>query len=405
MFDLEFLDIDKLSAILFVILMSVYLYYNRKNVGVQKILAIGKVPIIYFLLLRTKFGLKLMDKISSKFREAVKLFGYCSIGVGFVGMLLVSFLMLMSLLLLIFKPEVENGAALILPFTTIPGLGYLSFWHFIISLFIIAVIHEFAHGVVARAHDIKVKSSGTGAIGLIAPLLPLAFVEPDEEQIKEKPDIVQYSVFAAGPVINLVVGFLLYLLFIFVISPVGMGMFEENGFSFEVLNESYPAATSGLGDSEVIDALDGEPVDNFFDFSDRMRCVRPGETILIGTPKADYTITTTVSPDDENKGFIGIRPIENQVELKDEYKALSGPYFWFEGLIKWLFRLNLLVGIFNLLPVMIVDGGRMFQLAVNRILPNKKFADRIIMYMALFFLMIILLLLGKTYGTALLGLF
>ena len=179
LFGIDFLNFDILSAIIFLILMCIFLYIKRDNLVIQSGIKLGKIPILYFLLLKTKIGLKLMDKIAEKYREPVKLFGYIAIGVGFIGMLLVTFMMVFSVVLLFTRPDIENGAALLVPFTTIPGFGYLSFWHFIISIFCIATIHEFAHGVVARAHDITVKNSGTGAMGLIVPLIPLAFVEPD----------------------------------------------------------------------------------------------------------------------------------------------------------------------------------------------------------------------------------
>jgi len=403
----EFLNFDILSAVIFVIVMIIVLYVNRSKLGMQKLIAIGKIPILYLLLFRTQIGLKLMDKISTKYREAVRLFGYCSIGIGFFGMILVSLMMILSILLLIFKPEIENGAALILPFTNIPGLGYLSFWHFILSLFFIAVIHEFAHGVMARAYNIKVQSSGTGVFGLIVPLFPLAFVEPDEKEIAEQPDYVQYSVFAAGPVINIIVGLMLYLLFIFAVSPIGAAMIEEQGFVFETLNESYPASVAGLGTDEsmIINSLNDRDVVNYQEFIKGMSCIRPGENITIGTASAEYSFVTTISPTDEDQGFIGIRPIENKIDLEPKYEALSTPYFWFEGLLKWLYRLNLLVGIFNLLPIMIVDGGRMFQIAVKKLVPNKDIGNKMIGYIAFMFIAIILILLLKTYGTRFLGLF
>ena len=53
--------------------------------------------------------------------------------------------------------------------------------------------HEFGHGVVARAHGLKIQSSG---IFLLGPLFG-AFVEPNEKQLKKQNDIVQYSIYSA----------------------------------------------------------------------------------------------------------------------------------------------------------------------------------------------------------------
>ncbi len=403
LFGIGFLNFDVISAIVFVILMCIFLYHKRDKLTIQKGVSIGKLPIIYILLLRLKAGLRLMDRIAEKYREEVKLFGYCGIGVGFVGMLLVTALMVFSVFLLFFRPDIQNGAALLLPFTNIPGLGYLSFWHFLISIFFIAAIHEFAHGVVARAHDVPVSNSGVGALGVLVPAIPLAFVEPDEESLKKKDDVVQYSVFAAGPFINIVTGFLIFLLFILIFAPLQASMIQSDGFSFTTINESYPAYQSGMRDS-VINSLNGQNVTDFYDFQSRLDCVAPGERLTIGTTLGIYNLTTTASPTDPAQGFIGIRPIENVISLKSRYKVISGPFFWIKGLIQWLYRLSLLVGLFNLLPVLFVDGGRMFQIAVKKMIPDDRKGNKVIGFIAFVLLSIIVVLLLWTYIPKLYGL-
>jgi len=404
LFGIEFLNYDKLSAVIFVILLSLYLYKNRENVVSQKIISIWKFPIVYILMLRTKIGLNFMDRMANKYREIIKILGYCSIGVGFFGMILIIIYILFAVGLLIFRPDIENGAQLVLPFTTIPGLGYLSFWHFLICVFFIMVIHEFAHGVVSRAHNVKVNSSGIAAIGLLFPIFPIAFVEPDEKQVKKKDDVVQYSIFAAGPTINIIVAFLFALLFLWVIFPFDNAITENDGFSYSLLNDSYPASLSGMPNSTIITTLNGEEVTTFAEFSDKMDCITSGEVILVGTEDGSYNVTTTESPTDPHKGFLGIRPIENKISIKDEYEKYSVTFFWLRGLIKWLFILNLLVGMFNLLPIVIFDGGRMFQIAIGRVVTEKEKSNKIITLIAIIFASIMVIMLLRTYVPKILSL-
>lgn len=399
---LNSLNFDNVSAVIFVILMGIFLYAKRKDLNIQRIISLpkslGQFPILYILLLRTKWGIRFMEKMSTKYREPVKLFGYICIGVGFIGMAIAALMMILTLFLIIFRPQVENtGAVLLLPFTTIPGFGYLSFWHFLIALFIIATIHEFAHGVVAKAHGLKVKSSGIASLGLGIPLIPMAFVEPDEKKLREQPDVVQYSVFAAGPGINLFTAFVVYMIFLFVFVPIESNMIESKGFSFDLINETYPASASGMPPT-TINMLNGENITDFWDFQDKMACVGPGEEITLGTENGTYVMTTTASPDDESQGFIGIRPVQNEIALRSEYQGISMPFFWLKGLIQWLYRLNFFVGIFNLLPLVIVDGGRMFQIAVGKTVKSKVLQNRIIGYFATFFLIIMLIAFLKTYA-------
>jgi len=393
-------NIDILSAVVFLILMGLFLYRNKEKLSIQRLISLPQsmqnIPIIYALLLRTRWGLGLMDRMANKYREHIKLFGYCSVGIGFLGMLLITFMVLFSFGLLIFRPDIQNGAALLIPFTNIPGLGYLSFWHFIISLFIIITVHEFAHGVVARAHNIKVSSSGVGALSVVAPILPLAFVEPDEQELKKREDIIQYSVFSAGPVINIVIGILLFILFSYTFVPIEASLIEPTGFSFDLINDSYPAAQAGLNHSNIT-TLNGENIDSFIDFQRKMICIGPDEEIEIGTSIGDFTVVTTESPDNPEQGFIGIRPIQNEMRVKAQYQKISGTFFWFKDLFKWLFTLNIFVGLFNLLPMAIVDGGRMFQIAINKMVGDNEKGNRIVIYIALLFVAIMLIMLARTY--------
>ena len=116
------MNIEVILLIIFVIFLSVVLYVKRKKVVIQKII----FPFLYLIMYRTKLGINLMDKIAKKYNEYVKLFGYCSIGLGFLGMIYVSIAILMFIIKLVAFPAVSQpGVTLVLPFTNIPGIGYL----------------------------------------------------------------------------------------------------------------------------------------------------------------------------------------------------------------------------------------------------------------------------------------
>ena len=40
----------------------------------------------------------------------------------------------------------------------IPGLPTMSFWHWIVAIFILATVHETCHGIFARLNNVKLKS-------------------------------------------------------------------------------------------------------------------------------------------------------------------------------------------------------------------------------------------------------
>jgi len=57
--------------------------------------------------------------------------------------------------------------------------------------------------------------------------------------------------------------------------------------------------------------------------------------------------------------------------LKNE-SIFSYATVWITDLFYWLFLLNLGVGLFNLVPLGPIDGGRMFQVALERIMHTHK---------------------------------
>jgi membrane-associated protease RseP (regulator of RpoE activity) len=376
--------------IAFILVLSIVLFIKRKQLVMQKIV----YPFLYIILYRTKWGIALMDKIASKYRAWVQLYGYIGVGVGFVGMFYISLGVVVFLAKLVIFPAADaSGVSLVLPFTNIPGIGYLSFTHWIISIFILAVIHELSHGVVARAHNVPVKSSGFAVFALLAPVIPAAFVEPDEKKLAKKHDIVQYSVFAAGPMANLVLAFILLMVFPFVgdmtnstLAPFEDQMTYPAGFSYEILEEEgYPAFVAGVPNG-ILTSINGQAVEDYTDFYAAATCLVPDQEVTLGTDQGDYTIITMANPDREEKGFIGMKPTQNERRVYEENALVAGVYYWFRGLLKWLFLLNLFIGLANLLPLGIVDGGRMLQTALHSLYPNKKKAMKVWGFISMLFL-------------------
>ena len=395
------MNIEIIIFVMFVLILGLVLLLNRKKLVLQKIF----YPFLYLILYRTKLGIKLMNKIATMYNEVVKLFGYCSIGFAFLGMIYISVSILFFILKLIFRPDVSQpGVSLVLPFTNIPGIGYLSFTHWIIGIFVLAVIHEFAHGVVARAHGLKVKSSGFAFFALLLPIIPAAFVEPDEKQLSKKSDIVQYSVFSAGPMINILFAVMLLLALPYVgdstnsvLAPYEDRFTEPVGFSYETLeNDSYPVYLAGIP-SGTLEAVNGVNIDNYVDFYKEMLIVSPGDSVLLTTDSGDYGIIAIESEDDPEKGFIGIRPVQNERRIIEGKEFWAPVYYWFRGMIKWMFLLNFFIGLANLLPLGIVDGGRMLHVALHKIMKNKKKAQKTWVFIAFLFLGFLLFALFVNY--------
>ncbi len=184
-------DLQTVAAFIFIILLSLFLYLRRKKLDTH-----GPFPFLYFSMYRTKLGIGLMDKLAGKWNRLFKWLGYIGIIVGFLGMIAICVALIDNIYNIMTQPEAAPGVGLVLPFQ-MKGAFYVPFFYWIISIFIIALVHEFAHGVIARAHNLKVKSSGFAFLGVLAPIIPAAFVEPDEKALVKRPHRQQLSVFAA----------------------------------------------------------------------------------------------------------------------------------------------------------------------------------------------------------------
>ncbi len=384
MFELTLAFLSKYKfIILFYAVIIILLILNRKKLDIQ-----GKIIILY----RMKWGLQWMDKYATKFREWVILWGYVGVGVGYAGLALISFILIKNLYTLITQPEAVSGVSLVLPGISVPGLGVLPFWYWIIAIFIIALVHEFSHGIVARAHQIEVQNTG---IVFFGPILG-AFVEPNEKKLRKEKDIMQYSVLAAGSFSNILLAFVAIFLLSVVLTPLENKMVYPTGFTFNAyVNESYPFATAGIMSGTLITGINEEKITNFQEFNQELVRYKPGDAIVVQTPSQNYSITLAANPDNTKTAFLGIREIQNKFEIKEEYDIgiWKGVYYllnWLTGFLRWLFLLSLGIGLFNLLPLPIVDGGRMAQVFLHK-LKGPEAGEKRYRQISLFFLLVLLL--------------
>jgi len=339
-----------------------------------------------------KFGLKFIEKVAKKFREWIILLGYIGMGAGYVGLIFISYILIKNLYDLIVSPAAVSGVSLVLPGINVPGLGILPFWYWLIAIFVIALVHEFAHGIVARAHKINVKNTG---IVFLGPIIG-AFVEPDEKKLRKEKDIAQYSVLAAGSFSNIILALVALLLLNFVFMPIQQTMVEPTGFTFDAYyDETFPFAQAGIVPGTLITGINQKQTLEFQDFSEKLFCIEPGENALIHTPEKNYPLTLVANPDDPGKGFLGIKEIHNEFEIKEKYsmgiwKVVYYVLDWTNGFLRWLFLLSLGIGLFNLLPLPIVDGGRMMQVTLHRIKGKEK-GEKRYRQISMLFLLILLL--------------
>lgn len=255
-------------------------------------------------------------------------------------------------------PEIEEG---------VPVLKYAGtdvsiplFPDILIAFIILLALHEGFHGMVARAQGIPLKNTGL----LFASIVPLgAFVEPDEERFRKEEPHKRLRVYAVGSFANIFV--IALTAFLIGQAMLSAGAVESSGFIANII-PGTPAAAS-LKQGEPVLSVGGVDTPSFEDFSEAMAGSRPGENLTVRTPDRTVTLTLGAHPENGSRGFVGLRndyvdPIMALYapQLSAAYLEPSSGTRLFE-LIKWVFFLNIMLGIINLLPIKPLDGGYVYD--------------------------------------------
>ncbi len=246
---MSFIIYDIVFMVLSVLLVAIFLYTRKHNLKRQGIL----------YLYHTKVGIKFIEFVSKKFSKILKPMQYIVVGCGYFLMVFMLGILIKFAYTYLLSPSAARDLKIPVLMPLVPYLPelfkidflppfYFTYWIIIIA--VIAIPHEFAHGIFARINKIKIQSTGFGFLG---PFLA-AFVEPDEKRMEKSPKFAQLSVLAAGTFANILVTLifvgLIWLFFISVFSPAGV---QFNTYSVSPVNFSE---ISAIGDVGVADWRD-----------------------------------------------------------------------------------------------------------------------------------------------------
>ena len=405
-----------------IIFLSILLLYSILVFILHKKGILKKYNISFYgpgLLLRTKKFRNFIKKISS-IKKFWRLYGNFSVIFCLILMIFMVFVFIEQLWILYgLSPEIKE----ILPgpdmMLVLPGINPLLpleyIWYVIIALAIAIIVHEFSHGILTFASDLKVKS-----LGLLYLIIPIgAFVEPDEEELKKTKAPNRMRVFAVGPMANFITAFIALLILSFIFMSAAQPI--EGGDVLYVYNEA-PADKIGLTSGSVIISINDTNTHNISNLRKLLDKTYPGQTINISFLKEGIIFNKNVTlasyydyiePKNEsykNSSFLGIifntykqdftKSLQNPFTYKfpdgflnlysipfmgylSGYNPIAKPYtynyqikgplailpndaFWgFVNALYWIFWLNLAVGIFNSLPIVPFDGGYIFRDAIG----------------------------------------
>ena len=326
----------------------------------------------------SKLGIRTMEKLA-RFRRLWKAWAYLGIPISFAGMGFI----LYHLVTLFLSPPAGPAIVPIIPGVRIPGVDfYLPFWYGILALFAVLVIHEGAHGVVSLAHKIKVKSTG---VGLFA-ILPFAFVRPDENTIKKASTKQKLSIYSAGSFANITTAAIIMAVNLFILAPLLFSAFTVDGLTVSGVDSEFPAHQAGLQVGDTILEIDNIPASNLTGLYSTLTEKKPGDTAEFQLQDRTLEITATQNPDNSQDGRFGFS--FEPVLTKNVWYAT--PIQMIYTFLSWTFVLSLGIGLFNLLPIGPIDGGKMFKEVLDRVFKKKERATKAFIYFSVLSLALLL---------------
>lgn len=387
---MAFIIFDLIFFAFFCLIIGLFLYKNRKKLKVE-----SKI----FLLYRTRVGLKFIDWFSKKFSPVLRVLGYFSITFGFLAMVVSFWLLYRSIeiiLTLVTVPKIPPIMPLVPYLPQIFNLPlppfYFTYWLLIIA--IVAIVHEFSHGIFAALYKLKIKATGFGFLG---PFLA-AFVEPDEKALQKRKPKQQLAILAAGSFANFLFAiiFLIILQLFFILSTVPSGIIYAttnvnisdisnfsldstviDGFQKDQLlpllnssnelvkisaaNNTYYISQSLLKDelkeftndskslvvfydspmikaniSGEITKVNGLAVRDYDKIFKNLSETKPGDIVTIETTEATYDIIADKNPLNETKGFIGLGSTLSPVSgiakfIQDVSSPMKNPFMFYDS--------------------------------------------------------------------------
>ncbi|VVB82398.1 Peptidase family M50 [uncultured archaeon] len=364
---------DIVLLISFVVFTSVFLYRKRKNLKREGLL----------FLYKTSLGVKIIDKIGTKYRKALNVLGYVSIVLGFLLMIGMLYFAGRIVWIYIFQSGIVKAIKVppvlpLLPY--LPQLFKISFLppfyfiYWILILAIVAISHEFSHGIFAVSKKVKIKSTGFGFFPFFLPIFLAAFVELDEKKMVKKKISSQMTILSAGTFANAVLAILFFgilvLFFSLSFAPSGvvfdtytysivgistitsvnnvaiqnasyeqiLNLANKTGYSeieanstkylatesflqsqaggtsggYMLLYDNAPAINANL--SNIIIKVNGVAVKNEKKLATELMKYTPGQSIIITTleqdKEKDYSITLGADPENKSIPYLGVGIID-----------------------------------------------------------------------------------------------
>ena len=362
-----------------------------------------------FLVVKIKRGLKLLDRLGSYTltRWLGWIFTLLMPIIAIVGL----YIVIRSVNLIVSNALAREYIRSVTPLANllIPGLNpYLPLVYGWIALIIGIVIHEAAHGVLARSLNFPVKSTGL----LFFLFVPIgAFVEVDDKEIRAARARDAGRVLAAGPGSNMVLALVSLLILLMLL---GSAAPVVDGIGVTAVTEGYPAHMAGIQPGDVLTSINGVSTTNMVDAYNILSTLKPGDRVVLefvrlgnGAVIGSYTVevSAAANPYNSSRCFLGLNGVELRGVLNNyrdawrfnpflylvwptfstanqqliPFSQIMSPFYFspigslypvLTNLFFWIWFVNFNISIFNALPIYPLDGGQTFRALLQGSLKN-----------------------------------
>jgi len=291
---------------------------------------------------------------------------YMNVGivVAFLAMIFITWALISSLPTVFETPAVS----IVIPGVEMPGSSiYIPFIYGLIALATVLIVHEFSHGIQSVGEKISIKSVGL----LLFAIIPGAFVEPDEDELKAAKRSSRLRVYAAGSVANITLAIIAILL----VSLISAGIpnyFAEDGIAIDRIVSDSPS-DGVLKEGMVLEAIDNHKINDSDSYVNVVSLYKPGDNVTVQTDQGSYSMTLDKNPNNESRGFFGIQANKHFELINDSMGPIPWVLFELLELFQWVFMLNLGIGLFNLLPLKPLDGGYMLEILLSYKLSEEQY--------------------------------
>lgn len=245
---------------------------------------------------------------------------------------------------------------------------------FLISISIILIIHKGVKGIAYTAEKIKIK---TGGIAIFFGMFS-GFVEPNNEELKQAKIFSRLRVIGAGAFSIILFWFVLYAILLTnpyfgeqVDEPI-LSMFyklPEGVFVLSII-ENSGAEQAGLLANDIITTVNDKQIHGPADFPELNSGEISEVSVLRDGEKLDFLVEVTPSPEDPERGLIGIMR-DNSLRYQPVFDFIDWNDRNVSKFLIWMSKISFIVVVINMLPLPFSDGGKLI-----RTLIDKRFSER-----------------------------